>query len=207
MARDGYGILQGHRRRASLRAADAWAVEKPLLLRLHDRGGVDLDDHLRERQRGDADQRVGGELDAAPGLADALAEREPVAQVRDVGRDLHHVGERRAVVGEHALDLVVGVLALLKEIAVVPDVAALAVLILGADPGEIDELGVADAGYRHRLGENALGPFAVVEFLDLDAALLSLAWCADETEDAQQHEVSHDRHLKPPNARGCNMAL
>ena len=79
------------------------------------------------------------------------------------------------MVGEHALDLVVGVLALLKEIAVVADVAALAVLILGADPGEIDELGVADAGYRHRLGENALGPFAVVEFLDLDAALLSLA--------------------------------
>ena len=77
---------------------------------------------------------------------------------------------------EHALDLVVGVAALLQETAVVADVAARTVLVFGADAGEIDELGIADAGHRHRLGEDAFGPGAVSEFLDLDVP--SWAWLA-----------------------------
>ena len=86
------------------------------------------------------------------------------------------------MVGEHALDLVVGVAALLQEVAVVPDVAARTVLVLGADAGEIDELGVADPRHRHRLGEDAPGPLAVSEFLDLDPAILSVAWGGEERE-------------------------
>ena len=85
-----------------------------------------------------------GKTTCAPGVLDALAEREPVTQVGDVGRDLHRIAQARAMVGEHALDLVVGVAALLQKVAVVPDVAARSVLVLGADAGEIDELGVAD---------------------------------------------------------------
>jgi hypothetical protein len=42
------------------------------------------------------------------------------------------------MVREHALDLVIGIAALLQEAAVVPDVSARSVLVLGADAGQID---------------------------------------------------------------------
>ncbi len=168
------------------------------LLRGDDRGDVDLDDHLRERQRADADQGVHRELDAAPGFADALAHGDAVAQVGDVGRDLDDVGERRAVMRQHALDLVVGVFALLEEIAVVADVAALAVLVFGADAGEIDELGVADVRHRHRLGEDALGPFAVIELVDLDLAVLRMGGGGEQRKGEQHGEAAQDGHGRSP---------
>ena len=45
---------------------------------------------------------------------------------------------------------------MIQEVAVVADRAARLVLILGADAGQIDELGIADAGHCYRLGEDAL---------------------------------------------------
>ena len=59
------------------------------------------------------------------------------------------------------------------------DGAARAVFVLGADAGEIDELGVAD-GHRGGLGEDALGPFGVVEFLDGELAVLRVGGCGEE---------------------------
>ena len=117
-----------------------------------------------------------------------FAHGDAVAQIGDVGRDLHHVVEVGAVMREYALDLVVGVAALLQEVAVVADVPARPVLILGADAGEIDELGIADARHRYRLGEDAFGPGAVGEFLDLDGAVLGVACGGEEGEDGEYGE-------------------
>src|SRR5262245_40083927 len=50
-----------------------------LLLRCHNGGDIHLDDHLGERQRGDADQRVGRKGDVAPCVLDALPQGEAVA--------------------------------------------------------------------------------------------------------------------------------
>src|SRR5262245_57138715 len=74
--------------------------------------------------------------------------------------------------GQHALDLVEGVLALGDEITVVADIAARAVLVLGPDAGEEDELAVADPFDGHGLGEDAARPGAVGEF-----PLLVSGWC------------------------------
>src|SRR5262245_16221625 len=74
--------------------------------------------------------------------------------------------------GQHALDLVEGVLALGDEIAVVADIAARAVLVLGTDAGEKDEFAVADPFDGHGLGEDAPRPGAVGELL-----LLVSGWC------------------------------
>ena len=96
---------------------------------------------------------------------------------------------------QHALDLLVGIPALLEEIAVMAHRAARAVLVLGADAREIDELGIADAGHRHRLGEDALGPFGMVEFIDPDLAVLRVTWCDKARECEQQGEEAECHHL------------
>ena len=75
----------------------------------------------------------------------------------------------------------------------------LSVLVLGADAREIDELGVADVGHRHRLGEDALRPFAVIEFLDLDLAVLRVGRGGEQGKGEQQGEGAEDGHGASPN--------
>src|SRR5262249_23911602 len=67
-------------------------------------------------------------------------------------------------------------------------------LVLSADTGEVDKLGVADAGHRYGLGEDALGPFAVVELLDDDLAVLRSSGGAKKREDEQRNEARQQAH-------------
>ena len=65
------------------------------------------------------------------------------ANIGDVNDLLHRIRQRGAMRGQQALDLVIGIPALLVGVAEMPDRSARArgsVLVLGADPGEIDGL-------------------------------------------------------------------
>ena len=81
-------------------------------------------------------------------LLAALAEIRLVAHVGHVGPHLSDVAERGAVLVEEALDLVEGVFALRCEIALVQNIARLAVLVLRADAREKDHFARAGDGYR-----------------------------------------------------------
>src|SRR5713101_8584555 len=87
-------------------------------------------------------------------LAPALGDVRLEANVGDVDDLLHRIRQRGAMRGQQALDLVIGIPALLIGVAEVPDGSARArggVLLLGADPGEID--GLARPGDRDDLAE------------------------------------------------------
>src|SRR5215468_18906 len=100
--------------------------------------------------------------------AQALAVRNTVLHVGQIRRDLDHVIHVRAVCGEHPLDLVEGIVALRDEIVVMANVAARPVLILRADAGEENHRPTPEAFHGDGLGEDALGPGAVVELLLLE---------------------------------------
>src|SRR5262249_21883630 len=92
-----------------------WVIAAASLQR-HHRGDVDLDHHAGPGELVDVEQRMRRHRDGAEHLAAAGGVEWLGADVGEIGDDLHRVGERRAVLLQHALDLVVGVLALADEV-------------------------------------------------------------------------------------------
>src|SRR5262245_61651167 len=120
----------------------------------HHRGDVDLDHHARPGELVDVEQRMRRHRSGAEHLAAAGGVERLGADVGEIGDDLHRVGERRAVLLERPLDLVIGIFALTDEVVLVPDDAGGCAFILGADAGEEDHL--PRTGHGDGLGETAL---------------------------------------------------
>src|SRR5262249_23835018 len=118
----------------------------------------------------DHEKRVGRDRTIPVSLPPALGDIRLEANIGDVNDLLHRICQRGAMRGEQALDLVIGVAALLIGIAEVPDGGARArgsVLVLGADPREID--GLARPGDGDDLAEAPLRPFRWIVALDVQA--------------------------------------
>src|SRR5262245_50034546 len=127
----------------------------------------------------------------AEGLRPARAEIRLISDVGHVADHLDDVAERRAVLVERALNLVERVFALGGKIALVENVAGLAVLVLGAHASEKDHL--ARPGHGYCLGEASLGPFTVVVVLLLEGLRLRVrhATAEERREDGKRHQPCH----------------
>ena len=123
-------------------------------------GGVDLNQHARPSELADSQQRVSGHRCRPKSVLPTLAKIGLIPNVGHVSYHLHDVAKRCPVLFKRTFDLVEGVFALRCEVALVENVSALAIFILGANAGE--KYHFARTSHRHCLGESSFSPFAVV---------------------------------------------
>jgi hypothetical protein len=50
------------------------------------------------------------------------------------------------------------------------------IFVFRTNASQIHKLGIPDSGHSDRLRENAFGPVAMIEFFDLDRAILGMGW-------------------------------
>src|SRR5665647_492900 len=133
------------------------------LFQWHDRGDVDLDQHAGPSKLANGQQRVSGHRRRPERVLPALTEIGLIPDVGHISDHLHDIAKCGPVLFERTLDLVESVLALRREVALVKNVSALAVFILGTNTGEKDHLAGTDD--RHGFRKPSLGPVAIVEVL------------------------------------------
>src|SRR5262245_17577377 len=134
------------------------------------RGHVDLEQHARDGERVDHEKRIGRDRPIPVSFPPALGDVRLEADIGDVDDLLHRIRQRGAMHSQQALDLVIGIPALLVGVADMPDGGARArgsVLVLGADPREID--GLARPSDGDDLAEAPLRPFRWIVALDVQA--------------------------------------
>ena len=121
---------------------------------------IHFDQHSRPCELIDVQERMHRLRRAGERFRAALSRLGQISHVGDVGDNLHHVVHRGAVGREQPFDLVIGIAALPREVADMPDRAAGTTLVLGSHSGEKYHL--AGMGDRDDLGEQPFRSLAVI---------------------------------------------
>src|SRR5205085_1950085 len=111
----------------------------------------------------DGQQRVSRHRRRPERVLPALTEIALIPDVSHISDHLRNIAKGGPVLFKRTLDLVESILALRHEIALVENISALAVFILGPNASEKDHLARADNG--HGFGEPSFSPVAVVVVL------------------------------------------